>query len=215
MLIYHYTQSNAATLAKVEVQSTQPLMFISQKAVIDMVKPYQKDTWFGLDVKSLSEKLLAYPGIKSVRVTKTWPNKLSITFAQYTPVAYWQNHQQILLDNDEIITPKYFQQKGEKVELPLFDGQEYNKKQMKTMYDALYQITSKHQLQIEQLRYHGNQWSVVLSNKITIMLGSENMMQKLQTLLSHLSEIIVPDHKVISEIDMRYRRGFAVQLSTK
>ncbi|WP_116963780.1 cell division protein FtsQ/DivIB [Fastidiosibacter lacustris] len=197
-----------AHLQQVNVLAKGELGYISKVQIIDLIKPFQKDTWWMLSVKEIETTLRSYPGIKNIKVQKKWPNELLIELTEYKAQAYWNTSKQILLENNEIITPKYL---SETLSLPTFNGDPGDIPLIVDRYQKLQDISKAHQRVIKQILYQGNQWKVVLDNEVNVWLGSKNIENKFKQLLENYQNIAIPESQKIESIDMRYQNGFAVR----
>lgn len=209
--LYYLKHSNAV-ISSVEIKSVGSLHYVSKDALIEIIKPYQRFNWFYIDVHKTAKTISAYPGIDKVKVEKYWPNRLVIEINEIKAIAYWQNQPQLLLSNQEIITPKQFITTEK---LPVFHGDIDQKKAIVKQYDKLNSIASSQGFSIIAIYYQSNQWHIILAGGVEIMLGSNDVENKLDMLLKNFSAITIPKGKKIAGIDVRYHTGFAVELAEK
>ncbi|MBK2126130.1 cell division protein FtsQ/DivIB [Fangia hongkongensis] len=212
-----YIANNKNALGNVEIKTEGQLQYITQKDIIELVKPYRKDSWFDIDVTAIQDAIKTYPGVSSVDVSKKWPDSLFIDIHEAKPLAYWQNKNTLLLNDQKIIHPKVIILSKR---LPMFYGTLSEAKEINNTYIKLNSIAKSHQLEVLEVDYEGNIWKVLLSNGVKVVLGSDDIYKKLTELLNNFAKIKLPKGKnkqttQIDEIDMRYRSGFAVSFKSE
>ncbi|WP_440616249.1 cell division protein FtsQ/DivIB [Cysteiniphilum sp. 6C5] len=200
-------KESSAHLQKVAIVTKGELDYISKPQIIDLIKPFQQDTWWELDVENVTQAIQAYPGIKEIKVQKQWPDQLVVELTEYQPKAYWNSRNEILLEDKEVIAPKYFSGIGN---LPVFYGQKDDIDTIEKTYERLQKIAADNGFSIRDISFQGNQWQVTLNTDVRVWLGSSQIEQKLLQLLQNYKSIEIPKGKKLATVDMRYHSGFAV-----
>ncbi len=200
-------KESSVHLQKVNILTKGELDYISKPQIINLIKPFQQETWWELRVSEVESALKTYPGIKAIKVQKKWPDQLTLELTEYQPKAYWNSQSQILLENGEIIAPKYF---TAKTALPIFSGDEENKAIIADKYQVLAKIARQNRFELMDIKYQGNQWQVGLNTGVKVWLGDVDVENKLSDLLSNYQNIEVPKGQKLMSVDMRYHSGFAV-----
>lgn len=203
---YMFNESSAH-LQKVAIVTKGELDYISKPQIVDLIKPFQQDTWWELDVDDVTQAIKQYPGIKEIKVQKQWPDQLIVKLAEYQPKAYWNAPDQILLEDKEIIVPKYF---SGSINLPVFYGEKNNIDTIENGYERLQKVARDNGFSIRNISFQGNQWQVTLNTDVAVWLGSSRIEQKLLQLLQNYKSIEIPKGQKLATIDMRYHSGFAV-----
>lgn len=200
-------KESSAHLQKVAIVTKGELDYISKPQIVDLIKPFQQDTWWQLDVDNVTRAIQAYPGIKEIKVQKQWPDQLVVQLTEYQPKAYWNSRDEILLEDKEIIAPKYF---SAKVNFPVFYGDKNNIDTIESGYERLQKIALDNGFSIRDINFQGNQWQVTLNTDVAVWLGSSRIEQKLLQLLQNYKSIEIPKGQQLATVDMRYHSGFAV-----
>jgi cell division protein FtsQ len=204
-VIYIVSKSDK-TISKVDVVSNDGLAYISKQGLIDNISKVSDKGWLDVDVDGIESSLYAIKGVDYTLVKKVWPSTLIIYLLDRKPIAYW-NNDQILLENMEIITPEVF---GYNVDLPYMestdvDGRDY----IFETYQNLNDIAKNDSLSILKVTYKGNQFSLLLSNDMQVILGSSKLQSRLKLFLNSYKK--VKDYKSVDYFDMRYSDGFTVK----
>ena len=98
--------------------------------------------------------------------------------------------------------------------LPVFEGQEGTGKDMVQRYREFTDILEPQGLKIGKLIYTPRSaWSIELDNGITIRLGRENEIFRLQRFAGIWPSLLKKHENRLAYVDMRYKDGFAVRYS--
>ena len=194
------------TISKVDVVSNDGLVYISKQGLIDNISKASDKEWFDVDVESIEDSLYAIKGVDYALVKKVWSSTLVIYLFDRKPIAYWNNNQ-VLLENMDIITPEVFTFNGNLpyIESSDVEGRDY----IFETYQNLNDIVKSNSLSILKVTYKGNQFSLLLSNDMQVMLGSSKLQSRLQLFLESYQK--VKDYKSVEYFDMRYSDGFTVK----
>ncbi len=194
------------TISKVDVVSNDGLVYISKQGLIDNISKVSDKKWFYVDVESIENSLYSIKGVDYTLVKKVWPSTLVIYLFDRKPIAYW-NNSQILLENMDIITPEVFSFNGNlpHIESTDTEGRDY----IFETYQDLNDISEKDSLSILKVTYKGNQFKLLLSNDMQVMLGSIKLKSRLKLFLKSYKK--VKDYKSVESFDMRYSDGFTIK----
>lgn len=184
--------------------------YVSQDMLKEILLPEVAQGFFNINVDQLQNQLAMLPGIKAAGIRRSWPSTIHVRLVEYDVKAHWGNDA-LVTDHGIIFTPKVMINLEN---LPYFYSNNVHAELMLETYQKLNQIAQDNHLSIGELKFIANQWSVTLSNKLTIILGSTNPSKQLQKILAVLPEI-QQDQKKIMRIDMRYTNGFAVKVDKK
>lgn len=190
---------------EVLVVSDRPLVFASQMQIQESVEPLVRDSWYQTSTQQTYDAIASYPGIENIWVKKSWPNQLAIYFKQQQPLAYWNNRQQILLDNGDIIRPRSF---ISDVHIPQFNGARSQRALLKNKYLALSPLFVNANLEIDMISYLDGQWVLDLSNGAKLILGSDDAEVRVARYLRVINDLPPPDKA--KYYDLRYNNGIAV-----
>lgn len=204
--IFYVVSRADKTISKVDVVSNDGLVYISKQGLIDNISKVSNKGWFDIDVDSIESSLYAIKGVDYTLVKKVWPSTLVIYLFDRKPIAYW-NNDQILLENMDIITPEVFSYNGN---LPYIESADVESRDyIFETYQNLNDIVKNDSLSILKVTYKGNQFNLLLSNDIQVILGSTKLRSRLKLFLESYEK--VKDYKSVVYFDMRYSDGFTVK----
>ncbi|MBK2028400.1 cell division protein FtsQ/DivIB [Francisella noatunensis] len=193
-------------ISRVDVVSNDGLVYISKQDLIDKIISLNNKQWFDLDIDTVEKYFYNMQGVDYTIVKKVWPSTLVVYIYDHKPVAYWNNNQ-ILLDNMDIITPVVFDYDKN---LPYIDSNDDTSKDY--IYETLLELNKlakNNKMQIVKISYRGNQFSVLLSDDIEVVLGSVKLKKRLELFFKLYKD--VKNYKSAKYFDMRYSDGFAVK----
>lgn len=194
------------TISKVDIVSNDGLSYISKQSIIDNIAKDGTKEWLNIDVKKIQSSLYKIKGVDYALVKKIWPSTIVIYLFDHKPIAYWNNNK-ILLDNMYLIKPEVFNYNGNLpyIESSSVDSRDY----IFETYQNLEKIAKNNDTKIFKIIYKGNQFEVILSNDIDVMLGSKQLQSKFKEFFSNYKK--VKNYKSAKFFDMRYADGFTVR----
>ncbi|MFV9972169.1 MAG: cell division protein FtsQ/DivIB [Francisella endosymbiont of Hyalomma asiaticum] len=194
------------TVSKIDVVSNDGLIYISKQDLINKIATLNNNQWFDVNIASIEKYIYSIDGVDYTLVKKVWTSTLVIYLYDHKPVAYWNNNQ-ILLDNMRIITPAVFNYNGD---LPYIQSKDDSSKDyIYQTYKDLNSISKQNNMQILKISYTGNQFSILLSDDIEVVLGSVKLKKRLELFFKSYTK--VKNYKSVKYFDMRYSDGFAVK----
>ncbi|WP_150463477.1 cell division protein FtsQ/DivIB [Francisella sp. XLW-1] len=193
-------------ISRVDVVSNDGLVYISKQDLINKIIGLNDKEWFDLNIDTVEKYFYDMKGVDYTLVKKVWPSTLVVYVYDHKPVAYWNNNQ-ILLDNMDIITPVVFNYDQN---LPYIDSNDDASKDY--IYETLQElnkVAENNNMQIVKISYRGNQFSVLLTDDIEVVLGSIKLKKRLNLFFKSYKD--VKNYKSVKYFDMRYSDGFAVK----
>ncbi|QEO58021.1 MULTISPECIES: cell division protein FtsQ/DivIB [Francisella] len=193
-------------ISRVDVVSNDGLVYISKQDLINKIIGLNDKEWFDLNIDTVEKYFYDMKGVDYTLVKKVWPSTLVVYVYDHKPVAYWNNNQ-ILLDNMDIITPVVFNYDQN---LPYIDSNDDASKDY--IYETLQElnkVAENNNIQIVKISYRGNQFSVLLTDDIEVVLGSIKLKKRLNLFFKSYKD--VKNYKSVKYFDMRYSDGFAVK----
>lgn len=189
---------------KVDIQGK--LVHQSPKELQTVAQQYMRGNIFRADVNGAREAFQKLPWIESALVRRRLPDTVEIILTERKPLAVWENTDGLLDTKGNVF------QASVKDKLPVFDGQQGSGKDMVQHYHDFSEILKPRRLKIRKLIYTPRSaWSVVLDNGITVRLGRENEIKRLQRFADIWPEMLKKDENRLGYVDMRYKDGFAVR----
>ncbi|ASK27589.1 cell division protein FtsQ/DivIB [Neisseria chenwenguii] len=200
--LYH---SDFFPVKKVAIEGR--LKHADSKALQTIARQYMRGNIFRADVNGAQAAFQKLPWIDSALVRRRLPDTVEIVLTERVPLARWK-------DSGLVDTEGNVFQADVKDKLPVFDGRPGTGKDMVQHYHDFGKILSVRGLKIRELVYTPRSaWAVVLDNGITVRLGRENEIKRLQQ-FADIWPILLREHQSrLSYVDMRYKDGFAVRYS--
>ena len=169
--------------------------------------------FFNLDVNDVQKKVAMLPWVYSVSVRKKWPDELKIYVVDQKPIAHWNGD---FLIN---VNGKAFQADVKRLakKLPAFFGPEGSEQIALDNFINLNKLLDFSQLAIDELVLTERfAWQLILNDGITIDLGRDNRVERIQRFMDIYPEIKL--HKKqgqqVDYVDLRYDTGLAVGWKT-
>ncbi|MDO5053719.1 MAG: cell division protein FtsQ/DivIB [Pasteurella oralis] len=167
--------------------------------------------FFGQDIDAVREQIETMPWVKGAVVRKIWPDKLSITLAEYTPIAIWNESE--FLSSDGSIFQLPFEKLNDK-NLPHLSGPDYQSAKVLEAWNQVYANLKEKGLVLKAVAIDDRgAWQIVLDNDLVLKLGRGEWKAKLDRFVTIYPQIEVPENKKLSYVDLRYRVGAAIGFS--
>ncbi len=180
---------------------------VSLEKFEELVEPLVNRSFLGIDLNHLKQELESDPWIAQATLNRQWPDKLQVTLVEETAIARWSND-------------SFLNQAGMRIKigindylmrLPGLNGPEGTE----------ITVTEQFMAFSSQLRSHGIEpiwltlsedysWKLGLGNKIAVILGKNNIEDKLDRFIVVYEEHLKHDANNIQSVDVRYRNGVAV-----
>lgn len=168
------------------------------------IRRSQPGSFFELDVNEVFELVEAQPWVYRASVRKQWPNTLKIYLVEQQPVARW---------NDDMLLNPYgdtFELNGKTVSLPHLFGPGGSEKTALEGYNAMKSLLATSSMGIAELSLSERfAWQVQLSNDITLNLGRQKFIDRLQRFID-VFPLLLKQPRAVSYVDLRYDTGLAV-----
>jgi cell division protein FtsQ len=163
--------------------------------------------YFAVNVSAIKHAVESLPWVHSASVSRIWPDTISINVVEEKTTAVWAkgglvNHQGAL-----ILPLRESYPKG----LPVFNGPLGMERNMTEFYKTAKQIIEPLGIEITGLNLDTRGAYVIgLSNDIDLLLGRENIQNRLERFARVYKKVLVKRSAEIARIDMRYSNGLAV-----
>lgn len=183
-------------------------IFLTKEQLAKMVAPMIDDGFLRLPLEGLKAKLEANPWIESAALSRRWPDKLNITIIEQQPIARWGSKGFLNYKGEVVVV----EQTPFLESLPVLEGNPGQEQAMMRDYQQLAQFLRPYGLKIEELSCDPlMSWQIVLGNGISLTIGRDQMMEKIQRFLVVYSETLKNQDEQISSVDLRYGNGVAVK----
>ncbi|APC96819.1 cell division protein FtsQ/DivIB [Francisella frigiditurris] len=205
LIILFFATRIDENISKVDVVSNDQLFYISKQDLIDKILESSNKGWLDFNAESLEYYISDFQGTDYTLVKKIWPSTLVVYIYEREPIAYW-GEKKVLLDDMTIISPTVFNYDKY---LPRINGPDKNKDYIYGEYLDLERIAQKNNVEIIDMDYEGNLFSVKLSDGFYVKLGSKDLIKRFEKFFKFYEQ--VKNYESVKYFDMRYDNGFVVK----
>lgn len=180
---------------------------IPRQRLEGVLSNYQNHSYFSLPEKQLQKELLSLDWADEVRVSRIWPDTLSIKLIEKEPVATW-NQSLITIDG------RLFNAESDRknFNLPALKGPESQKNDVLQIYKKLSKLLETFELHVAVLQLHDNQsLDLSLTNGVQLRLGKRDIEKRLEQFCKTYHAIFAAKYEQLANVDLRYEHGMAVQ----
>ena len=164
-------------------------------------------SFFTVDMLGLKQAAGRISWVSSVQVQKIWPDTVTVTVAEYEPVAHWNTGKLISRQGEPFRVPEADELQG----LPWLQGPESRLDDVLSTWVRLDESLSSLGLEVANLSLDGRgSWSLELNNGTQVYLGRNSMEERLERLLSSWDALMEEQEVPPQDIDLWYTNGFAV-----
>ncbi len=181
--------------------------YLAETDIEAIVEKKLTDTFLELDIVSLKKHLETHPWVDRATVSRQWPDTLLIKITEQQPIARW-NSAGFLNLRGEIVN---LDNKIRLDHLPLLKASDRYASRVMQQYVRVTKLLGHHKFAPLVLELDNTlAWSLVMAPNITIRLGRDDALEKLQRLMPVMTGRLQESLSRIKMIDMRYKQGFAV-----
>ncbi|TEW51336.1 cell division protein FtsQ/DivIB [Psychromonas algicola] len=183
-------------------------LHITEQVVTDvLVEQENRLNFFTVEIAEIQKKLEDKPWVYSASIRKHWPDTLKIHIVEQTILASW--NQKALLNRFGEIVDVVPSEKDHYVALY---GEDEKSEEVLNTYVQLNQLLKPSQYRIASLSSDKrNSSELVLKNGITLKLGKEQKLERIQLFLKAFPRIAKKyEIKTVDYIDLRYDTGLAI-----
>jgi cell division protein FtsQ len=200
--------SNPTTFPIRSVKILDAVNRIDHQELQNSITPYLTRGMLWLDVQGLENTLAQVPWIDQVTLTRKWPDELLIQITEQIPIARW-NNSELLNKTGNIFTPRTA---SDTLKLPSLYGPPNTQN---TVWEGYQEMNTKLMplgLQISIASMDSRKaWEIYLNNGYHLLLGQEEVMNRLQRFISLYPKIFTHPANELDYVDLRYSNGFAVK----
>ncbi len=161
-----------------------------------------------VDIDSIRQRVKDQPWVHIAAIRRDWPSTLEVQIEEEVPVARWSEHG-LLNHQGDIFWPQLHQAYQD---LPRLSGPAPETSRVMAQFHDLNQIFRPLGLQVVGLNLEPRgAWSLELSNRIKVIVGRENIDQRLQRFLRVYELGLSERADLIEQVDIRYTNGVAVK----
>lgn len=180
---------------------------VDRTAIREAILAYTQDGFWRADVSGLQDRLSQLSWVYNAKVQRIWPDGLAVILTEQQPVASYGNGMLVNDQGDLFKATAATIPQG----LPIFASPEGQQKLMLAQYQQMSVILKPLGLKIAELDMDARQsWQLKLSNEITLFLGRDDPLIRVQRFAASYSQIIASRAAPIQTVDLRYTNGMAV-----
>ena len=182
--------------------------YLSERDVIDLIDENVQTGFLTLNLPDLNRKIVEQDWIRSSSIRRSWPATLIVNIEEEIPVARW-GEQQILNNVGDYIDVI---NKDSVSHLPVIFSQAGDTKEIIKIYQLISELLGPVGLRIDEVESdNAGSWTLTVLSDIKIILGRDQLVEKLQRLQSVWMAELSSQEKNINVIDLRYPNGLAVK----
>ena len=182
--------------------------YLSERDVIDLIDENVQTGFLTLNLPELNRKIVEQDWIRSSSIRRSWPATLIVNIEEEIPVARW-GEQQLLNNVGDYIDVI---NKDSVSHLPVIFSQAGDTKEIIKIYQLISELLGPIGLRIDKVESdNAGSWTLTVVSDIKIILGRDQLVEKLQRLQSVWMAELSSQEKNINVIDLRYPNGLAVK----
>ena len=182
--------------------------YLSERDVIDLIDENVQTGFLTLNLPDLNRKIVEQDWIRSSSIRRSWPATLIVNIEEEIPVARW-GEQQLLNNVGDYIDVI---NKDSVSHLPVIFSQAGDTKEIIKIYQLISELLGPVGLRIDEVESdNAGSWTLTVLSDIKIILGRDQLVEKLQRLQSVWMAELSSQEKNINVIDLRYPNGLAVK----
>lgn len=199
--------NNPSTLPIKFVRIEGQLRFISKESVSESISNLVKSGYFAVNTQQMITKLESLEWVKKVKVSRVWPDTISLAITEQTPRAYW-NKIHLLNEDGMVIKPALA---GMVELLPQLAGEDSKSVEVYSSFKRINTSLKGVGQSIIALSAsaHGS-WSAITKGGVNIAIGNGEKLKKIVQGIRLLSVVNMDVLSRIKQIDMRYPNGVSV-----
>ena len=182
--------------------------YLSERDVIDLIDENVQTGFLTLNLPDLNRKIVEQDWIRSSSIRRSWPATLIVNIEEEIPVARWGEKQLLNNVGDYINVIN----KDSVSHLPVIFSQAGDTKEIIKIYQLISELLGPVGLRIDEVESdNAGSWTLTVLSDITIILGRDQLVEKLQRLQSVWMTELSSQEKNINVIDLRYPNVLAVR----
>jgi hypothetical protein len=199
-------QQNLFPLKRVIIE--EPLHYGDLREVSEILRNHHQRNLLHMDVALLADEMQRLDWVAKASVYKRWPDAVEVKLEERVPVVRWGGN--AFLDNSGVL---FSIPDNDKLrELATIYGPDGYEQQVLQYWHDIAPWLAARPLEIQQLTLDQRLvWHAELTNGLDVILGRDQLNERLKKLVIVNKKVIEPYHRYIEAIDLRYHDGFSVR----
>lgn len=183
------------------------LQHLDPRHLEQVATPLVSGGFFSVDLRAAERALVALPWVYRVSLRRRWPDTLLIEIEEQQPVAQWGD-EALVNPYGETFRPEPGQFPAG---LPVLRGPEGKSRELLMELAAATERLAPLGIAVREMREDRRRaWQLVLDNGITLALGRESRVQRLERFAQIYDTVLAPRATEVVSVDLRYTNGLAV-----
>ncbi|ABR88487.1 FtsQ cell division protein [Janthinobacterium sp. Marseille] len=200
---------------RIEGAEQAQLRHINPLTVRSAVLARIKGNFFTANLDTVRQTFESVPWVRKATVRRDWPNQLTVTLEEHTPLGTWGEDGRLLSTKGDVFTANLAEAE-EDANLLAFNGPVGSEKEVVARLNDLNEWFAPLNLSAEALSLSGRYaWTLKLSNGVTVELGREKsnttLKERVDRLVGIYPQLLARLQDRIESIDMRYPNGLALK----
>lgn len=180
---------------------------VSAEQLRASMTPVIDESFFTINLQELRNAATRNSWVSSVRIQKKWPDTVTVTVKEYTPVAHWNRGQLVSSTGEVFSVPEADEIQG----LPWLLGSQDRLADVLATWSQFSELLNPIGMEINRLELdRRGAWSMQLNNGTSVQLGRDFPRQRLDRLLVSWDSLMQQHALPPRDVDLRYTNGFAV-----
>lgn len=181
--------------------------YLDRVRLQEAVAPVVEGGFFSVDVASLCREVERLPWVYKARVSRSWPDGLTLSIEEQEPVARW-GEQGYLNRRGEVFYPEG---RHALAHLPVMSGPEGHELAVLEKYRRISTTLAPLGLTLARVHLDARRaWRLEMENGMRLELGRADTWPRLQRFVRAWPTIFAERRDELQRVDLRYSNGFSV-----
>jgi cell division protein FtsQ len=190
------------------VEVSGDLHHVAPAQIRDRVTAVLRGNFFTANTGTIRRELTAVSWVYSARVSRVWPDTLSVVIVEQQPVARWGEDAMVNLAGEVFHAPMGDAEKA----LPVLRGPADDVLAVVQHYETAVAGLRRLNVGIRDLSLdERHAWRVELSNGVTLVLGRQEYDKRLERFSELYKQVMDQHADRVGLVDLRYSNGFAIR----
>ncbi|MCL2919996.1 cell division protein FtsQ/DivIB [Shewanella litorisediminis] len=181
-------------------------VYTTEEEIRGAMEKLMARSFFSADVMEIQQAIEALPWVYKASVRRMWPARIKVYLQEQQAAARWNGMDWVNEQGEVFSAPE---QQG-LTDLPRLSGPENMSAEVLTSYRQIAELLQINGYGLESLSLSPRHaWIAVLDNGITLELGREDKMARVQRFIN-VYPTLAKQPKAVARVDLRYDTGLAV-----